>query len=188
MADTQQPEIKFEGEEAESGYASPALDLVAATFLILLSLGFMAASVALPVPGDLATAPGLLPFLVSATLLMMAIGLVASALVRRRSGAKVAALAEGDAQTRLRTLFLGVAVAVYIAALQLFAFQLRLEFLGFSFRLTAFEPVTVLALSTIIHVFWRGPIWITVCVSAGWALTLSLVFQKIFKIPLPGSF
>jgi len=188
MSDSQQAEIKFEGEEANSGYASPTLDLVATAFLVLLAVVIMAASVALPVPGDVTTAPGLLPFLVAATLLLMALGLGASALARRRTGTPLAVLAERDLPTDLRTLYLGVAVAAYIAALQLFAYQLRLGFLGFEFRLTAFEPVTILALAAIIHMNWRGPIWITTCVSVGWTVTLSLVFQKVFNIPLPGSF
>lgn len=188
MSDPGQPKVEFEGEDANSGYASPTLDLVATAFLVLLSLVIMAASVALPVPGDVTTAPGLLPFLVAATLLLMALGLGASALTRRRSGNPLTDLAERDLPTDLRTLFLGVAVAAYIAALQVFAYQLRASFLGIDFRLTAFEPVTVLALAAIIHVSWRGPIWITACVSVGWTATLSLVFQKVFNIPLPGSF
>lgn len=188
MSDTTQPKIEFEGEDANSGYASPLLDLVATVFLILLSLGIMAASVALPVPGDLTTAPGLLPFLVSATLFLMALGLGASALTRRRAGSEIVDLSRRDRQADLRTFFLGVSVAAYIAALQVFAYQLRLSFLGFDYVLTAFEPVTILALASIIHMSWRGPIWITACVSTGWAFLLSLVFQKVFNIPLPGSF
>ena len=147
----------------------------------------MIASVRLPVPGDLPTAPGLAPFLVALTLLFMALGLGVSAYGRWRSGVNITAAPETDRSTRLRTLFLGVAVAIYIAALQIFAFQEQLEFLGIGFRVTAFEPVTILALSAIIHFFWRGPLWITASVSAGWAMTLSIIFQKVFNIPLPGS-
>lgn len=183
-----QPKIEFEGEDANSGYASPLLDLVATGFLIFLSLGIMAASAALPIPGDLTTAPGLLPFLVSATLFLMALGLGASALTRKRAGPGVTDMTQRDRQADLRTVFLGVSVAAYIGALQLFAYQLRLNILGFDYVLTAFEPVSILALSAIIHMSWRGPIWITISVSTGWAFLLSLVFQKVFNIPLPGSF
>ena len=49
----------FEGEEAGAGYASPSLDLLASAFLIVLSVVIMAASLALPIPGDWTTAPGL---------------------------------------------------------------------------------------------------------------------------------
>ncbi|MBL4768638.1 MAG: tripartite tricarboxylate transporter TctB family protein [Rhodobacteraceae bacterium] len=188
MSDATRPKIEFEGEDANSGYASPLLDLVATVFLVLLSLGIMAASVALPIPGDLTTAPGLLPFLVSATLFLMAIGLGASALTRRRAGLQIQDMTRRDRQADLRTIFLGISVAAYIAALQVFAYQLRLSFLGFDYVLTAFEPVTILALASIIHMSWRGPIWITACISTGWAFLLSLVFQKVFNIPLPGSF
>ncbi len=188
MSESKPAGVEFEGEEPGSGYASPMLDLVATAFLVVVSGGFMVAALRLPVPGNLTTAPGLLPFLVAATLLCMAAALGASAIRRRHSGARAAPVFEGDRGSRLRTLFLGVAVACYIAALQVFAFQERFEFSGFSYRLSAFEPVTVIALSAIIHVFWRGPLSITVSVSAGWAFILSLVFQKVFNIPLPGSF
>lgn len=188
MSDPSLPKIEFEGEDANSGYASPLLDFIATVFLILLSLVIMAASVALPVPGDLTTAPGLLPFLVSATLFLMALGLGASAFKRGRAGPQIESMTRRDRQADLRTFFLGVSVAAYIAALQLFAYQLRLSFLGFDYVLSAFEPVSILALSAIIHMSWRGPIWITACVSTGWAFLLSMVFQKVFNIPLPGSF
>ena len=187
MSERERAEIVFEGEEAGSGYASPLLDLVATTVLVLLSVGFMVASLRLAVPGGLATAPGLVPFLVSATLLLMALALGASAYLRWQSGVAFAWASESDAATQLRTVFLVIAVAAYIAALQILAFQQQFYVVGVSFRVTAFEPVTLVALSAIIHVFWRGLLWVTVAVSGIWATTLSLVFQKVFNIPLPGS-
>lgn len=179
--------VAFEGEEAGTGYASPFLDLVATAVLVAVSVGFMVASLRLDVPGGLATAPGLLPFLVSLSLLFMALALGASAYYRWRSGEAFFWEPETDAVTGLRTIALGIAVAAYIAALQVFAFQQQVSIAGYPFRVTAFEPVTLLALSVIIHMFWRGPVWVTVAVSAAWTITLSLVFQKVFNIPLPGS-
>ena len=86
MSQTHEDAVKFEGEDASSGYASPLLDLIAAAFLILLSIIIMAASVALPMPGDLVTAPGLLPFITSGSLLIMALILGYTAIKRRRAG------------------------------------------------------------------------------------------------------
>lgn len=188
MTDTNQTEIKFEGEEAGSGYASPSLDLIAAGFLIAIAIVVMVASFALPMPGAIHTAPGLLPFIVAASLLVMALGLGASALARRRSGIASAAFAGRDMGTDVRSLLLAVAVAIYIAALQLLAFQYNVMVFGANLRLTAFEPITIIALTTIIHLSWRGPFWITAAISITWAVTLSLVFQLVFRIPLPGSF
>ena len=188
MTNTDQPEVKFEGEDANAGFASPTLDLIASAALIAIAVVVMVASVGLPMPGEVHTAPGLLPFIVAASLLLMALGLGASALARRRSGIRTAAFADRDLQTDTRSLLLAVAVAIYIAALQFLAFQHNLNILGTTLRLTAFEPVTIVALAAIIHASWRGPIWITAVISFTWALILSLVFQLVFRIPLPGSF
>ncbi len=181
-------QITFEGEEAGVGHAAPGLDLIATGFLIALSILVMAASLTLPVPGALTTAPGLLPFLTAASLLVMAILLGFSALDRRRQGV---AADPADARSSIEdrsTLLLAVTVALYIAALQVLAFQAFFSIGGIPLVLSAFEPVTVLALATIIHVSWRGALWVTVVISVGWTLLLSVVFQKIFQIPLPGGF
>ena len=184
-------QITFEGEEAGAGHAAPGLDLIAAGFLIALSILVMAASLTLPVPGALTTAPGLLPFLTAASLLVMAIILGFSALGRRRADMVADLVDPVDTRSReqdRRTLLLAATVALYIAALQLLAFQAFFSIGGIPLILSAFEPVTVLVLATIIHLSWRGPLWITVVIALGWTLTLSLVFQKVFQIPLPGGF
>lgn len=188
MSNTDQPEVKFEGEEAGSGFASPTLDLIAAAALIAFSALVMAASLALPVPGAIRTAPGLLPFIVAASLMVMAIGLGISALTRRRAGEDMPAFADRDLSTDLRSLLLAIAVAIYIAALQFLAFQESFQLFGRNLRVSAFEPATILALTSIIHVSWRGPLWITTTIAVTWTLILSLVFQLVFRIPLPGSF
>ncbi|MDJ1017732.1 MAG: tripartite tricarboxylate transporter TctB family protein [Paracoccaceae bacterium] len=188
MSNPDHTEIKFEGEEAESGFASPTLDLIATAILIAISVAVMIASFRLPMPGDIQTAPGLLPFIVSASLLIMALGLGASAMARRNAGVRIPAFADRDLPTDLRSLLLACAVAAYIAALQFLAFQQNFNLFGLNLRLTAFEPATIVALAMIIHASWRGPIWITTTVSIGWTMVLSLVFQLVFRIPLPGSF
>ena len=177
----------FEGEEAGAGYASPALDLIASGFLVALSVVIMAASLMLPVPGDLTTAPGLLPFLVAASLMLMALGLAATALKRRHGGVD-GSLDRRDHDTDRKTLQLAAAVALYIAALQFMAFRYDIVIAGFRHTISAFEPVTIMALVAIVHVAWRGPLWITTTIAIGWTLTLSLIFQHIFVIPLPGGF
>ena len=188
MAHPDQPEVKFEGEEAGAGFASPTLDLIATAVLVVIAVAMMAASLTLPMPGAIHTAPGLLPFIISASLLLMALGLGASALIRMRRGQHGPAFADRDKATDLRSLLLAGAIAVYIAALQVLAFQQNFSAFGTNLRLTAFEPATIVTLCTIIHLSWRGPIWITATVSIAWTCLLSLVFQLVFRIPLPGSF
>lgn len=180
--------VKFEGEEAGAGLASPGLDLIAAAFLLALAGLVAVASLALPVPGKWTTAPGLLPFVTAVSLGAMAVVLGLSALRRRRSGiAGDDGEARSSAENR-RALIIAGTVALYIAALQFLAFQHFFSVSGIPMVLSAFEPVTTIALATLIHLTWRGPLWITVLISASWTLTLSLVFQKLFTIPLPGSF
>ena len=188
MSSPDQPAVKFEGEEADSGFASPTLDLIASAALIAIAIAMMAASAALPMPGAIHTAPGLLPFIVAASLLIMALGLGASALARRRSGLLMPAFADRDISTDLRSLLLAGAVAIYIATLQTLAFQQNVSVFGTTLRLSAFEPATIIALAAIIHLSWRGPLWITASVSIIWTAILSLVFQLVFRIPLPGTF
>lgn len=188
MAQDSQPQVQFEGEEAGTGYASPVLDMIASGVLFAFSLVVMVASFALPMPGEIRTAPGLLPFLVAFSLMLMAVALGASAVTRHWAGVRIPVFADRDLSTDLRSLLLAVLVAAYIAALQFLAFQTNFTFLGLHLKLSAFEPVTTIALATLIHISWRGPIWITTSVSLFWALTLSGVFQLVFRQPLPGTF
>ena len=188
MSQIKSEDIHFEGEEAGAGYAAPGLDLIAAGVLIGLSIFVMFASASLPVPGDLRTAPGLLPFLTAASLGVMAVMLGISALQRRRAGVVMDAADIRNSAEDKRVFLLGAAVALYVATLQVLAFQVYFSVSGVSLVLSAFEPVTTIMLAAIIHVFWRGPLWITVLISGCWTLALSLVFQKLFLIPLPGGF
>lgn len=188
MTNPKEPSVQFEGEEAGSGFASPLLDLIATAILVAISIAVMVASVRLPVPGDIQTAPGLLPFIVSATLLLMSLGLGASAVARWRSGVRLSGPAERDYGTDQRSMLLAGAIALYIATLQVLAFQHNISILGVNLRLSAFEPATIVALTTIMFMSWRGPIWIMTVTSVSWTLVLSLVFQLVFRIPLPGSF
>ncbi len=181
--------VAFEGEEAGAGYASPTLDLIAAGFLVLLTIIVMVASWALPVPGGLLTAPGLLPFVTAFSLLLMALVLGATALKRNRiSAERVISKASTDDIPTAKTLLLAALVGLYILALQFLAFQRDFSVGDSFFSISAFEPVTIVALAAIVHIHWRGPLWITTVVSVIWTLILSLIFQKAFNIPLPGSF
>ena len=184
------PPVTFEGEEAGAGYASPALDLIAAGFLVILTIIVMIASWSLPVPGDLLTAPGLLPFFTALSLLIMAVVLAITALKRRRLGADYTQPSDSssDSVPVGRTLLLAGLVGFYILALQLLAFQKDFAIGDSFFSISAFEPVTVIALVSIIRIHWHGALWITTLVSVLWTLVLSLIFQKAFSIPLPGSF
>jgi hypothetical protein len=180
--------VVFEGEDGNAGFASPALDLIATGFLLALSVTVLVASLRLPVPGGISTAPGLLPFLTALSLAGMSVLLGLSAIARARDGTPMWDTEGRDSGDDGRSIIIVVAVGIYIAGLQWLAFQYYFNIGSVPMILSAFEPVTIIALAAIIHIFWRGPLWITSLVSVGWTLTLSLVFQKIFNIPLPGGF
>ena len=188
MTHTPRDTIKFDGEEAGAGYASPLLDLIASAVLLVLTVIVMIASTNLRMPGGLATAPGLLPFLVAASLFLMALMLGWTALQRKRAGFSAGPDEVRDTPEDMRALGLALVVATYIGCLQYLAFQYGFVVGEIYFILSAFEPVTIVALSAIIHMSWRGPLWITASISTAWTLVLSIVFQKVFTIPLPGGF
>ena len=192
MSEANKSTVVFEGEDANAGYASPTLDLIATAFLLCLSLAVLIASLRLPVPGGFATAPGLLPFLTAGSLAIMAVLLGLSAVARRRSGrhtgTSVWESETSDRHALGRSATLAIAVALYIGALQGLAFQYYFTIATIPMVLSAFEPVTILILVGIIHLYWRGALWVTALVSIGWTLTLSVIFQKLFNIPLPGGF
>lgn len=188
-SENQKQAVVFEGEEAGAGYASPVLDLIAACFLVALSIIVTIASWWLPVPGDLLTAPGLLPFFTAISLLVMALILGVTAVKRKttKSWFDENSVSLDKSQTN-RTLLLATLVGLYIMALQQLAFQYDFAVGNSFFSISAFEPVTITALAAIIHIYWRGPLWITTLVTVLWTLVLSLIFQKAFNLPLPGSF
>jgi len=135
------------------------------------------------------TAPGLLPFLTALTLFVMALLLGVTAVNRKATNSWFVnnSISLDKSQT-YRTLLLAALVGLYILALQQLAFQYDFSIGDAFFNVSAFEPVTITALVAIIHVYWRGPLWITTLVTVLWTLALSLVFQKAFNLPLPGSF
>lgn len=188
MSENSSEAVKFEGEEAGAGYASPLLDLIATMVLIALSIVVMVASFILPTPGGLLTAPGLLPFLTAASLFLMAVMLGVTALQRRNSSNTDCAIKPRNLSEDLGSLLLACCVAIYIGALHLLARQYHITIGSMHYTISAFEPVTIVALTAIIQSVWRGPLWITTCVSVVWTLVLSFVFQKVFLIPLPGGF
>lgn len=173
----------FRGEDESAGEGPPALDLAAAMFLFTLGLFFAILSLALPVPGSWLSAPGLLPFVTSASLALMAVLLGLSAWRRRGEAGESSGSEDGEAARRTQAAF---AVAVYIAALQGLGIEGFLPVFGAQIPFGGFEPVTIVFLSVLLRLFWTERLAATVGVSVGWTLCLSLAFRGLFGIPLPG--
>jgi Tripartite tricarboxylate transporter TctB family len=170
--------------EQRSGQAPPVLDLIAAAFLVALSVLVMIGAARMEVPDALATAPGLLPFLTAASLGVMALALGWQAL-RRRPGPADEGAAPDTAELR-RTLILAAIIGCYLVALEVLSFEYAL--LGGPQRLLlgSFELVSTIVLTTLLAMFWGRPLIACLAVSAGWILALSAVFRYVFKLPLPG--
>ena len=173
----------FKGEDESAGAASPALDLAAAVVLFVLGGVFAVLSLALPVPGKVFSAPGLLPFLTSASLCAMA-GLLGLSAWRRRNGPVEPATLPGGETARRLTLV--GAVGLYLLALDTLALERFVPLWGAQVPLGGFEPATVLFLAVLLRLCWTDRPIAIVSVSVGWTLCLSLAFRGLFGIPLPG--
>ena len=180
MATDPQPAIS----EERSGQAPPVLDLIAAAFLVALSVLVMIGAARMEVPDALATAPGLLPFLTAASLCVMALALGWQALRRWPWPADESA-APDTAELR-RTLILAAIIGCYLVALEVLSFEYALVVGPQRLLLGSFELVSTIVLTTLLAMFWGRPLIACLAVSAGWILALCAVFRYVFKLPLPG--
>lgn len=171
-------------EEANAGYAAPIMDLVAAAVIAAIAVFMAVESLLLPVPGSVFTAPGLLPFLTSASLLIMALILGYNALGRRRMTPRALDRFELPSDL-LRSLALGVIVIVYVAALQFIPVRLEFNIGSLHFVIGAFETVSVVAITALLRFYWRARLWACLTVAVFWIAFLSVTFRMVFQTPLP---
>lgn len=174
-------------EDPNAGLATPLMDLIAAGVLVAISVWFVIESLRLPVPGDIVTAPGLLPFITAASLLIMALMLGASALARRRAAQTDASIADGIQLPPdfWRTMGLGVILTIYVAALQFLPVSTAFEVAGLRFVVGAFEVASLIVLTVILRIFWQEPVVTCLAATAGWVAFLSIVFRLVFHVQLP---
>lgn len=179
----------FQGEEDLEGASTPQKDLVAAVFIALFSVVAMMMAWGMPNPGNVYTAPGLLPLITGGSLLLMAIGIGVRAV--REGGARqmgsILSVPTGAGGDRLRA---GVLIALLVALVTLVdvvSFDLSLSVAGFELRITSFECMTIPVLTVILRLFWRAPVWRCLLVAAVTVLALAAAFRYGFTIPLPGT-
>jgi hypothetical protein len=174
----------FAGEDENAGFASPRQDLLASAVLILLSIWIMVESVRLETPGNLSTAPGLLPFLTAATMCLMALGLAWLAIRRQRAGDTAESTQEDTMPGRVPLLM--ALVGAYILSLQFVSFDYSATVAGYRLSYGSFEVLTIVALTVILTIFWQPRLWPCLAVSAVWVTALAAVFRYVFVVPLPG--
>ena len=173
----------FISEDESAGYASPILDIIAAVVLSALSVWIMFESLSLKVPGAVATAPGIIPFITSGMLLIMAIALGVAAM--RRQHLEPVSIATDIPRELPRTGLLIVILVVYVSALEVLEFNSDVELGSLSMQITAFEPISIIVIATILRIFWTPKLWPCLLVAILWISFLSFAFQSLMKIPMP---
>jgi hypothetical protein len=174
----------YVSEDESAGYASPVLDIIAALAISAMSVWIMIESLLLKVPGAVTTAPGLLPFVTAGMLLIMAIVLGVAAVRRLRS--EPAGIALDVPEGLPRTGLLIAILIVYVSALEVLEFSTDAELGPFNLQITAFEPISIVVLTTILRIFWTPRLWPCLLVAILWISFLSFAFQSLMKIPMPG--
>ena len=53
------------------------------------------------------------------------------------------------------------------------------------FVIGAFETVSLVAITGLLRIYWRAPLWACLAVTVFWIAFLSIVFRILFQTPLP---
>jgi hypothetical protein len=186
-------DMEFADEEDTGGQATPGKDLGSACVIGGLAIAVMVMSLRLDVPGEIFTAPGLLPFATSVTLLLMAIilGVIAiraggaddfTGAARQAAGAFFA-----NEDDRRSLLLVGIVIA-YVVLVGIINFDLRLPTSVFVFRLSSYEVISVAVITSILKLYWKAPLLRCFLVSLVTIETLAIIFRYGFGIIMPESF
>ncbi len=181
----------FVGEEEVGEPVTAKQNLIAAIIIGAIAVLAMVLAVRLEVPGRLVAAPGLLPFVVGFSLLLMAVAL--GVLAVRAGGAKDLLGGLGgagewlrDEERRRTALLLGIVVA-YVVLVDMVPFEWRLPLGIFELRFSGYELFSVAALTLILWIFWRRPVFPhCLGVSLATVMALAVVYRYGFRTLLPG--
>jgi hypothetical protein len=183
-SETADAEPRVWSEDVNAGLATPVMDLIAAVAIGAIALWFTIASLMLPMPGGIVTAPGLLPFLTAGSLLVMAGMLAAMALRRWRSAPQEATRLDLPADFR-RSMLLGGILVVYVAALQYLPVEMATRLGPVRLVVGNFEVASLVVLTAVLFIFWKAPLWKCLTVVFCWIAFLSAVFRIVFEVQLP---
>jgi hypothetical protein len=186
-------DLEFSGEEDVGGLGTPTKDLGSAIVIAAVAAAAMVMSLRLDVPGSIFTAPGLLPFLTSLSLFLMALSLAANSL---RAGAgknfaastrKAAAAYFNGIEDRRALLLVSIVVA-YVVLVGSINFNLRLPTPLFVFQVSSYEIVSIVVVTLILRLFWQAPTGRCFLVSVATIEVLATIFRYGFGILMPESF
>ena len=193
--DNDQPDsvdtASFVGEEEVAEPVTARQNLIAAVVIGAIAVLAMILAARLEIPGRLVAAPGLLPFVVGFSLLLMAVAL--GVLAVRDGGARNLFDGLGNASDWLRdverrrtVLLLGIIIA-YVVLVDMVPFEWRMPLGVFEFRFSGYELFSTAALTLMLWIFWRRPVF-PHCLGVSFAMVMALaaVFRYGFRILLPG--
>lgn len=180
---------KLIGEESSEQPTSAARNLLAALIIAAIAILAIVLAVKLPNPGELASHPGMLPWLTGVSLLGMAVLLAAQAvragaLHELRDGSWLRDFADPE---RGRTLLLVGIIFIYVLLVDFFGFDFRYPTPLFTLRFSSFEAWSIPVLAVILWIFWRAPVLRCLLVAAPVTIVLASIFRSGFNILLPGS-
>jgi hypothetical protein len=175
------------GEEEDT--STPQSDLAAAVAIAVFALAVMGFALALPNPGSVFTAPGLLPFLTGLTLFAMAAGLGVAALRAgggRDLGSLLATAPQSDARPGRAWALVGL-LAAMVVVIDAVPFELRFRVAGRALEIGTFECVSIPFLALVLRIFWRASVLRCLLVAGITVIGFAAAFRYGFNIPLPGS-
>ena len=179
--------------QPEAAAASRRKDLGSAAVMAAFAVATMLMSLDLESPEGLLTAPGLLPFITGLALLVMSLVLAGQALragaARGFSTAVTAALraAVRSAEDR-RAGLLGALVLAYVVIVGRISVELRLDTPRVELLLSGFELVSILAVTTILKIFWRASVIRCFVAALVTVEILALSFRYGFNLIMPEAF
>lgn len=181
---------KFTGEEGGEERSTPTKNLAASAVIALFGIVVMFLSTQMLVPDTLATAPGLLPFLTGASLVLMALGLATKSI---RAGA-LRGNRDNPARENWfanfenrRTLLLMTIIFAYVVAVDSVWFEFDIPLGIFVLPYSSFEALSALALLVILKIFWKASVLRCALVAMLFSMAVANIFRFGFGILLPGS-
>lgn len=185
--------MDFTGEEILDSQITPAQDLGSACVIGALAILVMFFSVQLDSPGNIYTAPGLLPLVISLSLLLMAILLGFKSLQAGGAGSftkafKLAVKAYFSDEQERRSILLVTIVTVYVVLVDIISFNFRLPMPLFVFQLSAYEIISILVTTLILKLFWKASPIRCFIISLLTIEALANIFRFGFGILMPESF
>ncbi|MDG2087750.1 MAG: tripartite tricarboxylate transporter TctB family protein [Arenicellaceae bacterium] len=191
--ETSNEAMEFTGEESLDSQITPAQDLGSACVIGALAVFVMIMSVQLDSPGDVFTAPGLLPFIISVSLLLMAILLGFKSLqtggARQFTTAfKLAVKNYFSDELERRSILLIVIVIAYVVLVDIISFDFRLPTRLFIVQLSGYEIISILVTTLILKLFWKKSLVRCFIISLLIIEVLASIFRYGFSILMPESF